>query len=183
MASRRHAEIVILGEDAGLALFLRGFLIGRGYDREKLYAPAPTGGWAGLYGQYPKAVRSYRAKASFQATRALVVGLDADELTVQERKAELDGLLRKSELLPRQGGELICLTIPKRHIETWIAFLRDQGPVDEIADFKKTLKEPAVKLAQWAGKELAKAWGPEPPAGSPPALREAWQELRERLPS
>ena len=77
----------------------------------------------------------YRSR---HAKTALIVMIDADTHTVQDRWRQLDQALE-------DGGkqrvdaehEQIARLVPKRNIETWILCLNGHA-VDQDADYKKT---------------------------------------------
>jgi hypothetical protein len=72
------------------------------------------------------------------AETALIVLIDADDLLVQERLAQLDRNLDEAQAgRVRPDAEQIARLVPKRNIETWILCLNDVL-VDEETDYKRT---------------------------------------------
>lgn len=73
-----------------------------------------------------------------QAETRLIVLIDADTRTVQQRLAQLDKALRDAEvpLIP-DAREEVARLVPKRNIETWILCLNDVQ-VNEDTDYKRT---------------------------------------------
>jgi hypothetical protein len=73
----------------------------------------------------------------------LIVLVDADNHTVQQRKSQLDLALRETGVrIEKDNRRIVCL-IPKRNMETWILCLNYEQ-VNEDADYKRTHD-------QWAG--------------------------------
>jgi hypothetical protein len=81
-----------------------------------------------------RAAAPHRRKAGYRQV-GLVVVIDADGETVAQRERRLANELRRSKQQDRQAGERIVHWIPRRHIETWVAFLRGRT-VDEQMDCK-----------------------------------------------
>lgn len=79
--------------------------------------------------RYPREVKEFRRRAN-HGTAALVVVIDADTRTVDQRLTELESALTKADLPKRQSTEAIALLVPKRNIETWILCLTGD-PIDE----------------------------------------------------
>jgi hypothetical protein len=107
-----------------------------------------------------------------QAETRLIVLIDADTHTVQERIAQLDKALQEAEapVIPDDTNEIARL-VPKRNIETWILCLNDLE-VNEDTDYKRTrdnwseLVRPAVStLYGWT----------RPSAAVPPSCVESLQ--------
>jgi hypothetical protein len=104
--------------------------------------------------RFVKEVSVYRARQTKTKT-ALIVVVDADTHTVQDRLRQLDQALRDSRQQVVLEGEQIARLVPKRNIETWILCLNQQA-VDEETDYKRTrddwneLVPPAAEtLFQW----------------------------------
>lgn len=92
---------------------------------------------------------------SHQAKTALIVIIDADTHTVQDRLRQLDQALIDGGKQTVVESEQIARLVPRRNIETWILCLNEQAVVEET-DYKKTrddwneLIPPAAKTpVQW----------------------------------
>lgn len=145
-----YTEIVILCEDRQQEVFTRYFL-------EKFYRihprrirsnlpPAGVGsGEQWVRQQYRIEVKTYRRYSSSKKI-ALVVMIDADNLTYEERHRQLSKMLTDANLDERQPHERIALFIPKRNIETWLYFLdRQQESIDESIVYRHLDKESDCK--------------------------------------
>ena len=68
--------------------------------------------------EYAAEVRAFRAKRN-HVWKALLVASDADELRVEDRKAQLATALADAGLDRRRDDEPIVLVVPRWEIETW----------------------------------------------------------------
>ena len=71
--------------------------------------------------------------------RALLVGIDGDNMGVSDRNTELDAKLRATGEQGRRMDEAIALLVPTWSIETWILFLHDGQVVPENQPSKEHL--------------------------------------------
>lgn len=125
--------------------------------------------------QFAKEVSEYRRR---HAQTQLIVVIDADTHTVQERLGQFDQELK-------DGGkpsvdtkiEKIARLVPKRNIETWILYLNGKN-VDETADHSKS-KNGWNMLIPKAAKILSEgvASNAEPPKLCIDSLRHGVSEL------
>ena len=66
-------------------------------------------------------------------SKALVVMTDADTMSVAERIETLRRKCIDEGVEWRRGAEAVLLIIPKRNIETWLAYLRGETVDDELS--------------------------------------------------
>jgi hypothetical protein len=179
--SQRRIQILVLCEDRQQEVFARHFLKIRGFNGTIRFLPCPDGSQsAEQYVRlcYPKEVKAYRSKASYLSI-GLVVVIDADKKTVDERLKQLDDALIEDSQQIRQPDEAIAIFVPKRNIETWIHYLRGQA-VDEETEYPKFPKnesacKPSVEnLVNQCYQSLDK--------NAPPSLQTACGELQRILP-
>ena len=141
---KKGVRIILLVEDEMIERFARRVLIALGYHaRELRVVPYPVGRGSGkqwIDQQYLVQVKIYRSQAYHQKI-ALLVGTDADELTVMNRHLTLAGALQVENLVPRSNQERIAIWIPRWNIETWILFLAGDQ-VDENENYKRRLINP-----------------------------------------
>lgn len=175
--SGRHSQIVILGEDQAQRNFAVNFLLERGFNRRKITATPRQkgGGEASVKNAYPGEVSFHRSRRH-QKNRALIVLIDADDSTVEDRHQQLRSKLTESGLKPRAAGERVIILVPRRNIETWVVFLKDGIPVDESKDYKSGVDSRDVRSA---GKVLANKSLTEE---APPSLDRALRDELPRLP-
>jgi hypothetical protein len=132
--------VVILCEDAAQRSFLRRIAASRGFSARDIdLVELPAGRGAGdrhVLSLYPREAASVRAESQYR-TRGLLVAIDADANTVQSRHQQLNEVLggcteiRDDHRQPRGPREPIAIFVPKWHLETWIDYLLDGGPVSE----------------------------------------------------
>lgn len=124
----KASQIIVLCEDKAHEVFVKRFLK-KGWDikpRAIRVRPYPNGKGSGK--KHVEDCLSLEAEAlrKRHASTILLVIQDADELSVDRVKSNLDAKLQP----PRGDTELIAYIIPKWHIQTWIAYL-DGEKVDE----------------------------------------------------
>jgi hypothetical protein len=136
MTKKRGARIRILVEDELLGRFARKTLESlRYHPREiRLVSGYPRTGQGSakqwVDGKYPQEVKIYRQRKNSQNV-ALLVGTDADNLTVVQRSGNLGQALSVAGLPPRADEEQIVHWIPRWSIETWGIALTGQTVAEE----------------------------------------------------
>jgi hypothetical protein len=175
--SGRHSEIIILGEDEAQRNFAITYLRKRGFDRRKITATPRQkgGGEASVKQAFPAELKFYRSRR-YQQGRALIVLIDADDRSVEDRHQQLWSELRESGLELRAEDERVIILVPRRNIETWVVFLNDGPPVDETTDYKSQVDSKSIRVA---GKALAGGSFTKP---LPPSLARALRDELPRLP-
>src|SRR5208282_6656930 len=179
MGRSSRVYVIAVLEDARHEMLTRRYLKKRGVgERDMRIERSPSGegnaeGW--VRKTFVKEVNVYRGR---HAKTALIVVIDADTHTVQDRWRQLDRALE-------DGGkqcfdvahEQIARLVPKRNVETWILCLHGHA-VDEDADYKKTrddwhdlIPQAAGTLLEWTHQEA------EPPNHCIDSLRSGIREL------
>jgi hypothetical protein len=69
-----------------------------------------------------------------------VAVIDADVRDTQDRVRDFDSACSDQGQRPRQADDLVLFVIPKRNIETWLAYLRGEG-VDESTAYARYARE------------------------------------------
>ena len=101
--TQRRATVVILCEDRQQEVFARQFLQKRGFPGPFRVEVCPKGEQSGeqyVRERYPKEVKAYRSKRNHLSIY-LVVLIDADNKTVDERLSQLD-LTLEDDSQPRR---------------------------------------------------------------------------------
>ncbi|MCB0064784.1 MAG: hypothetical protein KDE19_21820 [Caldilineaceae bacterium] len=176
----KRTQIVILCEDKQQAVFARKYLEARGIHRRRITPRVcPSGKQAGeqfVREKFAEEVKTLRRKQ--REDRALVVIIDADVQAVTNRVEQLERCLIDAQQTRRDNNERIAIFVPKRNIETWIAFAGGEV-VDEVNTFPKLSEESeCVPLAQHLARNICPYALPE---DAPPSLRHACIELRRIL--
>ncbi len=130
---------------------------------------------------YIKEVKAHRSKVRHQANIGLVVGSDADNMTVRERREELDAALATAGFPRRQSEEKICLIIPKWNIETWLVHLSGSEVDENSDDYKNERSIKNVDYGTLAEKfiERYRSWKQGNAAETtPPSMIHAFEELK-----
>ena len=156
--SDRIALIVVLAEDKRQFTMIRRYLQ-RDHDPRQIRPnTAPAGGGSAeqyVRREYAREVREFRNRAG-RSHQALVVAIDADTRTVDQRRLELAQALTDSGENARGDDEAIALMIPRRHIETWILCLNGET-VDETTSYR----QPKISMARLAKQPANSSIGAE----------------------
>ena len=173
-------KIVILCEDQQQEVFIRRFLKKGNMAGDCRYITASRGKGAGeqfVRERYPKEL----SLVARNQNTSLLVMIDADTGTVEERLQQLNNECKKQDIALRQDGDPVAVFIPKHNIETWIAWLRDpQKPVDETNHSYPRLSRPRDCQPQVVELHGMCTRG-QLPANAPDSLKAACKEW-ERLP-
>jgi len=135
-----------LVEDRRQLQFIYRFLLAAGLGRHQVsieLSPSAQGSaeqW--VRENFARQASKCRARNTRAAT-GMVVMLDADVRTVQERLDALDEALKCAAQPPIDRNlDPIARLVPKRNVETWILFLSTGAvhalPIDEESDYKLT---------------------------------------------
>jgi hypothetical protein len=130
---------VVLSEDTQTECFIRRFLIKQGWHRRQIRTETlPAGKGSGLVWvreRFVNELKSYRSRSTRGAT-CLIVASDADDKTVEQRIETFKRACADADVPFRSDRERVCFVIPRRNIETWLAYLRDQA-VSEATTYAK----------------------------------------------
>lgn len=171
-------QAVIICEDVQLQCFIRRFLVKRGWDRHKIRTESlPAGRGSGeqwVRKKFPTELLACRSRNS-RAKTCLIVASDADDMTVQERIATFSDACRTANLPFRANDEPVAFVIPKRSIETWLAFLRGEHVNEEISyrkyAYESECREQVTRLDQICR-------GQKFPPAAPPSLVSSCDEFK-----
>ena len=126
-----NVRIVLLCEDSQTESFVRRFLGHRRFRHRDIFTiPLPHGKQSGeqwVRTQFPKELKAIRTRQQAY----LVVVIDADARTTADTKAWLDAECHTQKVTPRRRNDPVAIAVPKRNIETWLAFLKTGQKVDE----------------------------------------------------
>ena len=140
--ARKGVRLVLVCEDDEHWKFARHAFLRLGYhNRELRPFISPSGRGAAEHWvrkRYALEVRAHRRKAASQKV-GLVVVIDADRETTEHRHHRLSSELADADLPKRSEDERIVIWIPRRHIETWVAYLLS-NTVTEDEDWKRRMQ-------------------------------------------
>ena len=139
----KASQIIVLCEDKAHEVFVKRFLKkGWGVKPRAIRVLSyPNGKGSGKKHVVDNISSEAEALRKRHASTILLVIQDADELSVDQVKSNLDAQLPS----PRDNNERIAYIIPKWHIQTWIAYL-DGVNVDEAN--KNTYKNKYGKISE-----------------------------------
>jgi len=147
--ARRGVRLVLICEDREHERFARHAFLRLGFHRRELrFLTSPSGRGAAnhwILNRYADEVRAHRHRSSSQKV-GLVTVIDADKKTVAERHKQFSDQLKNAALPARSDDECIVLWVPRRHIETWVAYLRGEK-VDEEMDCTRLAPDTAYPSA------------------------------------
>jgi hypothetical protein len=178
--SQRRVQIVILCEDRQQEVFARHFLKERGFTGLFRANTCPAGHQSGeqyVRDRYVREAKAYRQNRN-RVSIALVVILDADIGTLENRLNQLNSALREDNQPERQSNEAIAIFIPKRNIETWIHHLQGKL-VNENDSYQKSLK--ARDCRPYVSDLAEQCRNQNLPNHAPPSLQAACSELQRLL--
>ncbi len=155
MARKKGVEVVLLYEDQQHYRFALRVFQKLGYHhRELRFRVSPSGRGAAearVRREYPKELAAHRRRAA-RRKAGLLVFIDADTSSVDERRKQLGMELTKQDMEDRQPDEAVALWIPRRHIETWLLFLLRQDVTEEQDCKRKAVgvdpREPAKRFVE-----------------------------------
>jgi hypothetical protein len=142
--SKRRVQTVVLCEDLQHEVFVSRFLkqTRRANNYTITVQRSPKGQGSGaqfVIDHFPDEVRAYRSKSSYLGL-CLIVVIDADVFTVEDRIHQLEESLAATGQVQRTAAERIVILVPKRNIETWIRYL-DGNDCDETTAYPKLPEE------------------------------------------
>ena len=167
-------SVILLCEDMQTDVFVRRFLKRRKFrDFRSLVSPHGRGsGEQWVRERYPRELQAIR---QIQGA-CLVVVTDADVHPTEFRRAQLDAECDEKRIPRRKDDERVLVIVPRRNIETWLAYLAG----DEVDEEKRYERLKREGNCAWHAKELFRMCHEkqrlrEP---APPSLREACGEYR-----
>lgn len=183
---RRRVQIVALCEDKQQEFFVRHFLLAMGWGKKRWaairYETSPSGkgaasGW--VLQSFPKELQYYRQHKNKVAS-ALIVMIDADNQRVETRIKSLEDHCTRIGLPFRTQEEAVAIAVPKRNIETWIAYL-EGCDVDEGQDYKAMGKAMVIDCRSCISNLASACKAKALPPGAPDSLAMACREYRTRI--
>jgi hypothetical protein len=150
----KPTEVTVLCEDNLTYRFVRSYLIKCRVDGRNIRAKISrnVSGFTWVINQYPVYVNAYRLAKARVPNTWLIVVVDADKGTRDQRLMQLQQKLEEAEETRlremRIEEERIARLIPRRNIETWLLALNNVS-VDETKDYKKEVAE--FRHYDWSG--------------------------------
>jgi len=186
MTNRQRVEVIILCEDQGHEIFIRSYLKHTASIKPRNIVTIPLSGGYGSAEQkvrenFRNQVEVYRYRAAkLKGGLILVVMVDADNIEVKTRMAQLEDLLPDK----RKPDEKILILVPQRNIETWVEYANVAYDKNAALNITKDYKHSTQKPADYkvAAEQFAKQICPKGlPKNAPPSLIIACDELNRIL--
>jgi hypothetical protein len=173
-------QVIVLCEDNAHYHFVRAYLVARGWQsrriRPLLPLPGQGSGEQWVRQKYPQELKAHQAMRGHRNV-ALIVMIDADRSTVQDRLRQLDREAQQAGTAARGEGDRVAIFVPRRNVETWYRYL-DAGDVNEETDYKGDYRKnaPRGRLGKTLAERCSKReWDDAPPqsAGRMQGVEEA----------
>ena len=163
-------KITVLCEDKQHEAFIRRFLRKRKKRNQVQAVTRPNTGAGEQFVRenYPAYLDAVRKRGGL-----LVVMIDADTYSIEQRLKQMDGACEQKHVLPRTASDKVALFIPARNIETWLAYL-DGGRVNETDTYPRLQRERDCQRHVDALVQMCTEEKLRPP--SPPSLEAACRE-------
>lgn len=172
-------EFIVLCEDVKHTTFILRYLRRLGFNNRQIHFKIPRAGrgageqW--VRERYPEETKIQRSRAN-HTSASLIAVVDADTLSVEQRREQLGVALATAGLRSRDSKERIAIVIPRRNIETWIHFAETRE-IDETTDFKPRYRDTkACRVAADVAIEACRTNADQ--SQVPPSLAVACLELR-----
>jgi hypothetical protein len=156
--SERVSQVILLCEDETHERLAKAYMKECGHKnlerlvRTFVASRLQQGGNVGwVKTEFPRQLRACRQRHK-KAKTLLVVLVDADNLTVEDRRRQLFDKIESEGLEELGQNDPAALLIPKRHVETWIrALLGESVSEDQVC---KTHQKPTREEMRLAAKTL-----------------------------
>jgi hypothetical protein len=164
----------VLGEDPAHRSFIRAWLSANNVHHRRVYSIDPPAGKSGgiqfVLTRCKDTIKDALHRDRSKAKTRVVLAIDADDGTVEERLAEVKREL--ADISEEERQAVICFLIPKRHIETWVHAL---GSTDPRVNERDNYKDKTIDEVRAAARRLARL--PSAPL-EPPSLALAFEQLQ-----
>lgn len=132
-----RSKITVLCEDKQQEAFIRRFCKKR--NREIYAVPrsktSEGSGEQSVRNKYPDQLDAIRKRGGI-----LVVMVDGDNYSVDQRQKQLDAACSQKGVSPRKSSDKVVFFVPMRNIETWLAYL-DGEHVNETDVYPKLKRQ------------------------------------------
>lgn len=136
---RKRCLAIVILEDERQEMLVRRYLRQHGLgSREMNFKPSPSGQGSAEQWVRKAFVDEVQVYRNRHRNTKVIVMIDGDTHTVQQRLAQLDqALIANGKDRINTAVEEIARLVPKRNIETWILCLNNHA-VDEETNYKRT---------------------------------------------
>jgi len=174
------SQVIVLLEDGHQRMLIYRYLKKCVRDSPVRFRQPPPGhgsaeSW--VRKRFAEETNEYRRRQA-RAGTALIVMIDADTHTVQDRLTRLDQALKDNGMKTVGKSERIARLVPRRNVETWILCLNGEA-VKEETDYKspknnwnELISTASEMLCEWTRSQT------EPPNHCVDSLRTGVRELK-----
>ena len=169
-------KIALLCEDNQHAAFVRRFFP----KKHKPRRVSPKGGKGeGAGEQFVREEYPTRLEAARDTNSALIVVIDGDGKTVEERLRQLDEQCAKENIPRRTDADRVAVFVPMWNIESWLYFLGGGDNVDESKkNYRRLNRERECKPMVEKLRKMCRRGNL--PDEAPSSLRAACEEYNQR---
>ncbi|MCF8345878.1 MAG: hypothetical protein K9G38_01595 [Bacteroidales bacterium] len=169
MTDQQPPQIIILCEDRAHHHFIKGYCKAAGIPARHIIMtytcpPGQQSAEQWVRERFEQTLITFRSKHRQGRKICLIVMIDADRYTPEERKEQLQ------ENLKRKSGEPIGIFVPARNIQSWMAWL-DGELSDEQTDYKQRYQK-NIPNSEY-GRRLRRACGQDCQTELPGSLQDA----------
>jgi hypothetical protein len=173
--AERYTQVAVCCEDIQQRCFVYRLLTLKHVDPRRIRFPPKRSGDAKQFVRNQHVVEVMALRAKPHLAKGVMSMLDADDSTVEERKAELDKALEAAAQPKRSPDEAIAVLIPRRNIETWVHALQGEK-VDEHTRYPRFRGQ--ERECASAAQEFARRCPGDMRQEDLPSLQDACEELR-----
>ncbi len=94
----------------------------------------------------PERLKAFRTH-NFIKSNCLIVLTDADTISIEKRKQQLQKECLEKGVDYIQDGEQVIVAIPRRNLETWVQHINNPSIIDETEDFKEKTTDEECTIA------------------------------------
>jgi hypothetical protein len=181
--SSRASRIILLCEDEAHQRLAVAYMNRCGIHRRDVIDVVASrqkqGGNVGwVLDEFSRQLQACRQRHKAKANTLLVVVVDADTYTVDERRREFNDRLKQARQDELRADDPVALLVPRRHVETWIRSLlgrsvtEDEDCKGSSKPSKEDIRQAADTLHEWARENAT------PGATCVPSLSAAFPEWR-----
>ena len=172
MSNKARSQLMILCEDKAQLDFIKGYCKEAGWDNRAIISQdlCPAGSQSAeqwVRERFERTLRTFRGKYGQGRSVILLVMIDGDKFSVSERKKQLQQNVQCT------AQEPVALFVPKRNIQSWMAFL-DGDFENEEKDYKQKYQRQSPNSKY--GRNLRKFCLSSSPEKLPSSLEDACKE-------
>lgn len=176
MNKAEKPQIIILCEDKAHYHFMKGYCEAAGWKSRQLFPDlCPPGSQSAeqwVRQRFEQTLRSFRSMHGQGRNICLMIMIDADRFSPEERKSQLQ------QNIQRESNEPVGIFVPKRNIQSWMAWI-DGNYTNEDTDHKNAYQKKSPNSLY--GKKLRAICIKPNSKELPPSVQDACREWETRI--